>query len=99
MSIMVDSKMKSKIESVNEFEGETCSIRFKDLEDTFWFKSIYDLQEFLNNQSVERFYDKSLRKGYFDYTNENNETFRYHIKSNRGSLELISEDFVGMNEE
>lgn len=94
MSIVIDSRLKRKIENISEMEGEMCCVKFTDLEDVFWFENTNELQEFLNKQSVERYYDKSLRKGYFYYTNENNDTFRYYVKCNRGNLELLNEEFV-----
>lgn len=40
-------------------------------------------------QTKERYYDKSLRKGYFDYINEFNEIHRYMITNcTRGTLEV-----------
>ena len=89
MKIMIDSRLKSKIASKFEYENNVYSIKFKDLEDTFWFKDKNDLYDFLNCQSRERFYDKSLRKGFFTYTNEYNETFKYIVKSKNGNLNLI----------
>jgi hypothetical protein len=95
-SVMVDLRLKNKIESMKEWENDVCSISFKDLDDTFWFGSKLELQEFLNIQASERFYDKELRKGYFDYINENNETLRYHIESKRGILTLLNEECLGV---
>lgn len=93
---MIDTKLKRKVEHLNEWQNDVCSIKFKDLDDVFWFDSKEKLQEFLNVQSVERYYDEELRKGYFDYINENNEKLRYYIKSNRGKLELIREENLGV---
>ncbi len=94
-SVMVDTRLKRKIESMNELCG-ACSIKFKDLIDTFWFDTTDQLQEFLNVQQNERYFDKELRQGYFDYINDANETLRYHIKSNRGTLEVIKEENLGV---
>jgi hypothetical protein len=97
-SVIIDSRLKSKIEELMDSspdENTPCySVRFKDLDDAFWFGDKIKLQEFLHNQAVERFYDKELRKGYFDYVNEHEETFRYHIVSKRGTLTLLNEEFV-----
>lgn len=97
-SIMVDRRLKSKIEELAEWDKDVCSVRFKDLTDTFWFDGTEALQDFLNQHSRERYYDKSLRKGYFLYTNENNEIFKYNVEANRGKLTLISEEFLKMAE-
>jgi hypothetical protein len=70
------------------------SVKFKDLDDTFYFNTVGETQEFLRMQESERFYDKSLRKGYFDYKNEHGELFRYFVKVGRGNLELLEEKFM-----
>jgi hypothetical protein len=92
-SVMIDVRMKSKIESLTEW-GKVCSVKFNDIHDTFWFSDKNMLQEFLHNQAAERFYDKELRKGYFDYINEHSETLRYHVESNRGTLTLLKEECI-----
>jgi hypothetical protein len=94
--VLMDSRMKSKIEDIMEWNNDVYSVKFKDLDDAFWFGSKVDLQEFLNNQAQERFYDKELRKGYFDYVNDAGETLRYHIQSNRGTLTLLEEECLGV---
>lgn len=93
--VMIDRKLKRKVESAKKYKDSVCSVRFKDLKDTFWFDTVEHLQEFLNEQSSERYYDKELRKGYFDYVNDANEVLRYHVKSNRGTLEVIREENLG----
>ena len=85
-SVMVDTKLKNKIESMNEYNKGVCSIKFKDMDDTFWFNTKSELQEFLNKQSVERFWDKELRKGYFDYINDCGDTLRYFVEVVRGKV-------------
>lgn len=94
-SIMVDTRLRHKIEGIYTLNG-VCSIEFKDLQDAFWFNSKVELQEFVNVQSRERYYDKKLRLGHFDYINENGETYRYHVKSNRGTLTVIKEENLGV---
>ncbi|MFC0903784.1 hypothetical protein ACFHWD_03650 [Clostridium sp. MT-14] len=90
--IIMDSRLKKNIESLYKYENECCSVKFKDIDDVFWFNNITGIQEFLNNQAVERYYDKSLRKGYFDYINDHGEKFRYLInKVFRGRLEVKEE--------
>ena len=88
-AVFIDTRLKSKIEYLTN-----CSVRFKDMDDTFWFETYEELQEFLSKQSVERFYDKELRKGYFDYINENGETFRYFIEVFRGKITSVREEYL-----
>lgn len=95
-SIVIDRRLKSKIEELAEWDENVYYVRFKDLEDTFWFDDLNTLQDFLNQNSRERYYDKEVKLGYFTYTNENNEIFKYHVKSNRGKLSLLSEEFYKM---
>ena len=93
-TVIMDNRLKKNIESLYKYENGSCSIKFKDINDTFWFNDKEELQDFVNNQASERYYDKSLRKGYFDYVNEYNEKFRYQISNVcRGKLEL-QEEFV-----
>ena len=94
-NVMIDTRLKNKIETAYSIGG-CYSIRFIDLVDTFWFNEIHELQDFLNIQSKERYYDKKIRDGYFDYVNENNETLRYHVNSNRGKLTVIKEENLGV---
>ena len=95
-SVVVDRRLKNKIEEFSEWEKGIYSVKFKDLIDTFWFDDADTLQDFLNQHSRERYYNKEVRKGYFLYTNEHNEIFKYTVESNRGKLTLISEDFLEM---
>lgn len=97
-SVNIDSRLKSKILELMDLspdENTPCyCVKFKDLDDAFWFGDKIELQEFLHKQAVERFYEKELRKGYFDYVNEHNETFRYHVLAKRGTLTLLNEECV-----
>ena len=93
-SIIIERKMKNKVESMYKHSDKAYSIKFKDLDDTFWFDSVVDLQDFLNQVERERYYDKEVKKGYFTYTNEHGERFKYNVKSNRGALTLLSEEFI-----
>lgn len=98
--VVIDRRLKSKIETIKDLskdDNNTCYIvKFKDLEDSFYFESRDELQEFLHSQEVERFYDKSLRKGYFDYVNEHNETMRYHVETKRGTFTLLKDECLGV---
>lgn len=92
--ITVDCRLKSKIEEKHLFENGICCIRFNDIDETFWFNSIDELQNFVCEQAAERFYDKELRKGYFLYTNEYNEVFKYYVRANRGKLTVLREEYL-----
>jgi hypothetical protein len=95
IGILIDARMKSKIESLMDWNnnGQICySLKFKDIGDSFWFNDKNMLQEFFNNQSVERFYDGELRKGYFDYVNEHGNIIRYYVEAKRGTLKVIDEE-------
>lgn len=94
-SVMIDTRLKRKVEGVYKHQ-DSYSVRFVDLIDTFWFSDSIVLQEFLNEQASERYYDKKLRKGYFDYINEHNETLRYYVTSNRGKLTVTKEENLGV---
>lgn len=94
-NVMIDRRLKRKVESLNEWK-DAFSIKFKDLIDTFWFETVDQLQEFLNEQARERYYNKEVKNGYFDYVNNANETLRYHVKSNRGTLDLLKEENLGV---
>lgn len=98
-TVLVDSRLKNKIEELMDLsmgDIECYSVRFKDLDDAFHFGKQSELQDFLREQEVERFYDKSLRKGYFDYVNENGETLRYHVEAKRGTFTLIKDECLGI---
>lgn len=92
--VMIDSRLKRKIAEAHYLNGNVI-VRFKDIQDAFWFDDKIVLQEFLNVQARERYYDKDVRKGYFDYINEYNETYRYFVSSNRGRLTVINEENLG----
>lgn len=77
-TIMVDRRIMKFIEITERKDG-ICSATLLDMDETFWFDNKVELQKFLNTQARERFYDKSLREGYFDYVDENNQKHRYNI--------------------
>lgn len=92
--IIVDCRLKNKIEEKYLFENGVCCIRFNDIVQTFWFNNLNELQNFVHEQATERFYDKKLRKGYFLYINEYNEVFKYYVRANRGKLTVIREEYL-----
>ena len=97
MKITIDSRLKSKIEELTDYsKGENACymVRFKDLDDAFWFSNDSDLYKFMAEQVSERFYDKELRKGYFDYENDEGETIRYHYVVKRGSFTSVIDNIL-----
>lgn len=98
-SITIDGRLKSKIEDLTDWskENNACyCVKFKDIEDSFWFGNDSDLYNFMGEQISERFYDKELRKGYFDYVNENGEAVRYHVEVKRGTVTSIKDENIGV---
>ena len=65
---------------------DVLSIHLEDINESFYFDNEVEIQNFLNDQSIERFGDKSLRKGYFDYIDEYQEKHRYVINVKRGKI-------------
>lgn len=78
IGVIVDRRLVRLI-NLTEWNGGICSVTLSDLDETFWFNDSASLQEFLNEQTSERFYDTSLRKGYFHYINENGDKVQYDI--------------------
>lgn len=91
--ILVDSKIKKFVEGTLLGENsEYISLYLSDIDMSFWFDNYVDAQEFLNEQALERVYDKELRKGYFDYTNDHSERWRIVIKNvQRGKITEFEE--------
>ena len=96
MAILIDKRIQRFVEGYLFGENnEIISIHLKDVDETFWFENEVAAQEFLNKQMTERFGDKELRKGYFDYTNECGEIHRYSINEVvRGKIISFTEETV-----
>jgi len=97
-TVLIDRRLKGKIESLMEYdiEDNICyTVRFKNIDDMFWFESEVDLYNFMKEQASERFYYKELRKGHFNYINAYGETLRYYIETKRGTIILYNEDNIG----
>ncbi len=77
--MIIDKRMKKYISSFIRWNEGVSSIHIQDIDETFWFDNNIALQDFLNKQIIERFSHKELRKGYFNYVNENGETLQYNI--------------------
>lgn len=79
--LMIDKRLRSIIEG-RIWDGGVVSFLVKDVDETFFFVDTVKAQDFLNTQSTERFADKTLRKGYFDFVEEHpagNTVHRYFI--------------------
>ena len=96
MAILIDKRIQRFIKG--ELWGENndvMCIRLKDIDESFWFSDEVLAQEFLNIQAIERVYDKELRKGYFDYTDECGTIHRYYInKVERGKITSFKEEVI-----
>jgi hypothetical protein len=83
IGIMVDTRLVRFIGGMmiwNESEQNECyTIYLNDIDETFWFDDKANIQEFVNIQERERFGSISLRKGSFNYMNENKENTTYKI--------------------
>ena len=93
-NIIIDKKVERFVKGCLLGEHEDIlSIHLNDIGESFYFDNPVAAQDFLNKQSIERFGDKELRAGYFDYTDEYGTTHRYDIKSlARGKIISYSEE-------
>lgn len=95
--LTIDSRLKKFVEG-RIWDGGVISILVKDIDESFHFLDTVKAQDFLNKQTTERFADKSLKKGYFDYVEENpadDTTHRYYIeKLERGEIVSFREEVV-----
>lgn len=96
MAILIDKRIQRFVEGYLWGENEdTIGIRLKDIDETFWFKDEISAQKFVNEQALERVYDKELRNNYFDYINEYGEIHRYYIKElSKGKIISFKEEVV-----
>lgn len=56
--VVVNARLKNKIEELAKWKDDICSLRLKDIDECFWFSDEYELQEFLHVQERERFFDE-----------------------------------------
>lgn len=84
MTILIDKRIQKYVEGFLHGENnEAISIHLKDIDETFWFDSEVETQEFLNKQVIERVGDSELRKASFYYENQEGEIHRYLITVNK----------------
>lgn len=92
--IVIDKKIERFVKGCLLGKNEdVLSIYLSDIGESFHFDNKVVAQDFLNKQSIERFGDKELKTGYFDYTDEFGTIHRYIIKSlTRGKIIAYSEE-------
>jgi pyrimidine operon attenuation protein/uracil phosphoribosyltransferase len=95
--LLIDSRLEKFIPRDDRisWDGGIYSVRFTDIDVTFWFDDISKLQDFLNLHAKERFYDQDVRNGYFDYIDETGSTIRYHLDEvKRGKILVFHEEML-----
>lgn len=98
MAILIDKRIQKYVEGFLYGENdEIISIHLNDIDETFWFDSEVETQEFLNKQAIERVGDPELRKGSFCYKNPEGEIHRYLITVKKGQIVSYLEE--AMDEE
>lgn len=91
MAILIDKRIQKYIEGFLHGENnKIISIHLKDIDETFWFDSEMEAQEFLNKQTVERVGDPELRTDSFDYTDEEGVIHRYLLVGVNRKGKIIS---------
>lgn len=84
MAILIDKRIQKYVEGFLYGENdEIISIHLNDIDETFWFDSEVEAQEFLNKQAIERVGAPELRKDSFCYKNQEGEIHRYLITVNK----------------
>ncbi len=84
MTILIDKRIQKYVEGFLYGENdEVITIHLNDIDETFWFDSEVEAQEFLNKQAIERVGDSELRKDSFCYKNQEGEIHRYLITVNK----------------
>lgn len=95
-NIIIDKKLERFVKGhlLGEHE-DILSVYLNDIGESFYFDNQVAAQDFLNKQSIERFGDKELRTGYFDYTDEFGTMHRYIIESLiRGKVVKYLEEII-----
>ena len=84
MTILIDKRIQKYVEGFLYGENdEVITIHLNDIDETVWFDSEVEAQEFLNKQAIERVGDSELRKDSFCYKNQEGEIHRYLITVNK----------------
>lgn len=100
MEILIDKRIQKFVEGCfYEEDGKVISIHLKDIDETFWFNSEVDVQNFLNKQTIERVGDPELRTNSFYYIDTEGVLHKYLITVNKkGMITSYMEEIVDEEE-
>lgn len=100
MAILIDKRIQKFVEGCfYEEDGKVISIHLKDIDETFWFDSEVEVQNFLNKQAIERVGDPELRTDSFYYTDTEGILHKYLITVNKkGMITSYIEEIVDEEE-
>lgn len=96
MVILIDKRIQKYVKGFLYGDNdEVISIHLNDIDETFWFDSEVEAQEFMNKQAIERVGYPDLRKNSFDYVDEEGLLHRYSIMVNRkGMITSYKEEVI-----
>lgn len=87
MTILIDKRIQKYVEGFLYGENEeVISIHLKDIDETFWFDSEVDVQNFLNKQAIERVGSPELRTDSFYYIDTEEVLHKYLITVNKKGM-------------
>lgn len=87
MTILIDKRIQKYVEGFLYGENEeVISIHLKDIDETFWFDSEVDVQNFLNKQAIERVGAPELRTDSFYYIDTEEVLHKYLITVNKKGM-------------
>lgn len=100
MAILIDKRIQKFVEGFLHGESdEVISIHLKDIDETFWFDSEVEVQNFLNKQAIERVGDPELRTDSFYYIDTEEVLHKYLITVNKkGMITSYMEEIVDEEE-
>lgn len=100
MAILIDKQIQKFVEGCfYEEDGKVISIHLKDIDETFWFDSEVDVQNFLNKQAIERVGAPELRTNSFYYIDTEGALHKYLITVNKkGMVTSYMEEIVDEEE-
>lgn len=87
MAILIDKRIQKFVEGFLHGENdEVISIHLKDIDETFWFDSEVEVQNFLNKQAIERVGAPELRTDSFYYIDTEEVLHKYLITVNKKGM-------------